>query len=282
MSVFVMSWVWRYGPKDATDRLVLLAIADHSDDDGVAYPSMAGIAQKACLTERGARGVVRRLETSGWLRTKVGGGRGGKSVYRVLMVENPEPETGKAMPGKPNPEPETGNAIPGMRNPECETRNVATENPEGDCRKPGTRLPPNHQGTIKEPSVDIKARDVREILCAVASPAAVDSFVAYRRKVKGKALTQTAATRQAAQLQKIHAAGGDPDDALGMAEERGWQSVQADWYFNARGNGNGVADHPNGGAERSRKSDQTRGYGSGTVDAFAAVAAKLQREQARG
>lgn len=72
----------------------------------------------------------------------------------------------------------------------------------------------------------------------VSEPAA-KSFIAYRKKTKGKALTLTAAKRLANNLKTIFNAGGDTDDALGMAEERGWSSVEADWYFKAKGTSNG-------------------------------------------
>lgn len=127
MSIKVMSWVWDNGPKDPTERLTLLALADWADDAGSCYPSMVGIAEKTGVTERGARGIVRRLEASGWITIKTGGGRGGKNVYRILMLK----------PGTANPEPETGN--------ETKTRNVTTQNPERDCTKPGTAVPPNRQ-----------------------------------------------------------------------------------------------------------------------------------------
>jgi hypothetical protein len=133
MSVRVMTWVWQNGPTDPTERLILLALADHANDQGECYPSMAGIAAKASVTERGARGIMRRLEAGGWVSTKVGGGRGGKSNYRVLMVENPEPAF-------PVSHAKTRNDKPGMTNPETQTRNVATVNPERDDTKPGTSV----------------------------------------------------------------------------------------------------------------------------------------------
>lgn len=136
MSIKVMSWVWENGPKDPTERLTLLALADWADDAGSCYPSMIGIAEKTGVTERGARGIVRRLEANGWIIIKTGGGRGGKNVYRVVM----------AKPGTTNPEPETGNDV--------KTRNVTTQNPERDCTKPGTAVPPNRQ----EPSRNHAAR----------------------------------------------------------------------------------------------------------------------------
>ncbi len=88
--------------------------------------------------------------------------------------------------------------------------------------------------------------EIRLCLEAWASPDAVSSFIAYRRKKKGGALTVTAAKRVATNLKAIFNAGGDPSDALGLAEERGWQTVEADWYFNAKGKPNGNRNHDTG------------------------------------
>jgi hypothetical protein len=130
-----MSWVWKNGPENGTERMLLLALADHCDDAGHAYPSMAGLAQKACVTERGARQIMRRLEADGWVKTRIGGGRGGKSQYHILM-ENPERQTGNEKPGMPNPEPESA--------------------------KPGTPLPETRNGGSPEPSVTIIEPSIRE------------------------------------------------------------------------------------------------------------------------
>lgn len=204
MSISVMSWVWANGPADASMRLVLLAIADHADDKGVAYPSMAGIAAKSCVTERGARGIVRRLEDAGWLKTRVGGGRGGKSVYTVVMHRNTEQET--------------GNEKPGITNTEPETRNVATQNPERGDTKPGTSVPPNHHRTIKEPSNKIRAS-----LCEVLSEEAADDFIAHRKAKRAK-LTERAADLIAKSL-RGHP---DPDAVVAASIMNGWTGVFPD------------------------------------------------------
>jgi hypothetical protein len=138
MSIKVMSWVWDHGPDNGTDRMLLLALADHCDDAGHAYPSMARLAAKACITERGARQIMRRLEAAGWVKTATGGGRGGTSNYHILMS---------------NPEPQTGNDKPGMINREPE------------CQKPGTRMPKTRNGGSGEPSRTIKepARGARKV-----------------------------------------------------------------------------------------------------------------------
>ncbi|MDK8874387.1 helix-turn-helix domain-containing protein [Paracoccus sp. SSJ] len=84
--------------------------------------------------------------------------------------------------------------------------------------------------TTIEPSEYIPARDPASILCDVASPRAVKSFLGYRRKIR-KPVSEIAAERLAKILNQIASQGGSPDDALGLAEEKGWQSIKAEWYF---------------------------------------------------
>jgi len=60
---------------------------------------------------------------------------------------------------------------------------------------------------------------------------AADSFVAYRKSIK-KPLTKTGAKRLATALRHIFVAGGSPEDALAMCEEKGWKSIEPEWYFN--------------------------------------------------
>jgi len=87
----------------------------------------------------------------------------------------------------------------------------------------------------------------KSVLCKYAGETSVSSFLEYRRKKKGGALTVTAAKRLSKHLDQINLDGGDADDALGMAEEKGWTSVEPTWYFNminqqrngGRKNGNG-------------------------------------------
>ena len=86
------------------------------------------------------------------------------------------------------------------------------------------------------------ADEISETLCAWASPDAVASFIAYRKRTKGKALTLTAAKRLASNLKEIYNAEGDTDDALGLAEERGWQTIKPEWYFKSSKPRNSSAD----------------------------------------
>ena len=83
-----------------------------------------------------------------------------------------------------------------------------------------------------------------QILAHYATAAASISFVAWRKRIK-KPLTETAALRIAKTLAEINAAGGDATDALGMAEERGWQSIKSEWYFGQRNNNGAANPHAN-------------------------------------
>lgn len=61
MSVRVMSKVWEQAPYSEGTLLVLLALADWSDDDGLCWPKISQIAKKARLTESGVKFCLKRL-----------------------------------------------------------------------------------------------------------------------------------------------------------------------------------------------------------------------------
>lgn len=211
MSIKVMSWVWENGPQDPVERLVLLALADFADDHGSCYPSMIGIGAKACVTERGARGIVRRLEAAGWVETHVGGGRGGKSRYQIVMDKG-----GTAFPD---------NKIKaGTANREYETRNI--ENPERGDTKPGTwRQETRNQRsaepsrTIKEPS-DNNTGEAVACLAEVVGEDLAKAFVAHRKASKSPL------TVGASQLIAKKLAGfADPAAAIETSIMNGWKGV---------------------------------------------------------
>ena len=94
MSVKVMAWVWDQD-LPTSQKMLLLAIADHSDDDGDnAWPSKARLARKVGLSENRIRQMLRELEAAGWITTErqQGGTHRTPSdrrpnLYRVVMDE---------------------------------------------------------------------------------------------------------------------------------------------------------------------------------------------------
>lgn len=98
MSIRVMTDVWAYADCSGSELLVLLALADFSDDNGRnIYPSMQTLATKARLSVKQARRVVQNLvklnlieivEVGGWDR-----GRNRSNAYRIILENLHAPGT---------------------------------------------------------------------------------------------------------------------------------------------------------------------------------------------
>ena len=67
MSIKSMSLVWENSQHSGTDLLMLLAVADFSDDDGVAYPAVEKLAHKCRMSKRNAQERLKVLADSGEL-----------------------------------------------------------------------------------------------------------------------------------------------------------------------------------------------------------------------
>lgn len=120
-----------------------------------------------------------------------------------------------------------------------------SKTPAPDAPKPSITIIEPPEGKERAGRAPDQSADVRRALIdAGATPAAVTSFLShYRAKVR-KPLSLVGAERLAGTLRTIIDSGGDADDALGLAEERGWQSIKADWYFREKANGtDGTAGH---------------------------------------
>ena len=192
MSIKIMSQVWETGPAKQSHLLVMLALADYANDSGTCWPSMASIAAKARVTERGARKIVRELEALGWLEIDTGGGRHGCNRYTV----NPEQ-------GSPR------NEVP----------------PGTTVQKPGTAMQETRNGGSAEPSRTIiepsKSMDTPiDLLCEVVRHETATDFAAHRKAMK-KPLTVEAARRIVSRL-RTHP---DADAVLDLSIENGWQGI---------------------------------------------------------
>lgn len=204
MSVRIMSAIWESGPADQAECMLLLALADMADDDGICWPAMATVADRARMSERNARRVVRRLEDAGWLVTDGQRGRHNTNRYRVTKPDE--------MSAKSDIKPDTTSARtkcpPGQN--EHENRTTATQ-------KPDTAMSAEPSRTIKEPS---DKSLVREALRSVLSERAADDFIAHRKALK-KPLTLRAAQLIAGDL----ISHPDPDGVVNASIKNGWQGV---------------------------------------------------------
>ena len=78
-----MSAVWEYSKQEGGALRLMLAIADHADDSGIAYPGIERLARKARLTERQIYRLLQQLIKSGEIGVEHGGGRHRVNVYRI-------------------------------------------------------------------------------------------------------------------------------------------------------------------------------------------------------
>ena len=114
MSVATMARVWATSSHSGTELLMLLAIADFSDDDGRAYPAVATLAKKCRMTDRNARLILANLRDSGELVVRFGEGPKGANQYQIA-----DPLKGASAPLKNSSALKPASAPPeaGFRNP---------------------------------------------------------------------------------------------------------------------------------------------------------------------
>ncbi len=80
-----MADVWKHSRHQGGALLVLLAIGDHADDKGEAYPSVGTLAQKSRLSIRQVQRVLRQIAQSGELAIASNKGPKGCHKFRIQI-----------------------------------------------------------------------------------------------------------------------------------------------------------------------------------------------------
>jgi|GEM_PF-5671190 len=127
MSIKLIHNVWEdTRTTDHTELLVMLALADFSNDEGRCYPSMRTIARKARIEDRSVRRIIGRLIQTGRLKkVEQGGTFNGKTISNEHQIRLP--------------------VFPDYSSPgDCKSVcNPPDSKPLGDHRPPA--LPPDHK-----------------------------------------------------------------------------------------------------------------------------------------
>lgn len=95
MSNKAITWAWEQPVACARDRLVLMALADHANDDGECFPSQPQLAVKAMCSVDSVQRSLKRLIASGYVAIKSRGGIGNgrwANVYKLpvaVIVKQP-------------------------------------------------------------------------------------------------------------------------------------------------------------------------------------------------
>jgi hypothetical protein len=177
MSIKLMTYVWDHSNHSGTELLMLLALADHANDDGLCWPSIARLAARCRLQPRQAINVLHKLEQAGDITVQRGGGRGLVSHYCVkgaaqCMVSKPAQEKAPHAPLASLPESRTQNTA--LANTVLSTENsalpcekgviaVAHEPPKDPPREPKKEpsviaTPPKRDNTLARQSRPLPSR----------------------------------------------------------------------------------------------------------------------------
>lgn len=85
MSIAVMTEVWRRSQHSGSHLLMMLALADFSDDSGCSYPAVSTLAAKCRMQPRNANVVLATLRESGELEVRHNAGPKGVNRYRIVL-----------------------------------------------------------------------------------------------------------------------------------------------------------------------------------------------------
>jgi hypothetical protein len=93
MAIKIITQVWDYPHlRDQSQLLVMLALADYSNDLGESFPRVDTLAEKARISERHVQKILSHLEKHGLLTIERGAGKGKKpwlrtNLYRINIAK---------------------------------------------------------------------------------------------------------------------------------------------------------------------------------------------------
>lgn len=201
MSIRVMSSLWDL-KLNPTVKLVLLALADCANDEGLAWPSITTLARKASVGERTVQRSLVEARSLGLIKREEVTGRGCKYTFTPYTPRH------SGTPATKSPPPTT-------------TQTPATVAPH-----------PRHSGTQTineplEPSIDAKAsKRVRERKPEIVIPDWIpqSAWTGWLASRKAKA-TPHVVELAIGKLEKLRRDGHDPGEVLNQSSLNGWRGL---------------------------------------------------------
>lgn len=112
-----MAAIWEESELSSSMLLVMLALADHANDEGVCWPSVDRLARRSRVSRRQVQRILQLLTEAGHLEAlEEGGGRGRTTVYRVLIkgdIQRAKDDTVSSFAEEEGPERVTSSALKG-------------------------------------------------------------------------------------------------------------------------------------------------------------------------
>jgi len=234
MSVRCITQVLDKSRHAGSELLMLVVLADYSDDDGNSYPSVASLARKCRMSPRNANYVLAALQDSGELRVLKNEGPKGTNRYRIMLSQ---------LGGNPlQPASPLKGASP--MQPVAPSTPAAGCTPEKDCTLKPVSAPPE-AGFLKplkpasdepslnrqEPSEEKAPRSRAPVFdaSAIELPDWLDRalwarWVKHRRTIR-KSLSDEGARLSVEKLERYRAQGYAPQDVIEHAIASGHQGL---------------------------------------------------------
>lgn len=200
MSIKLMSAVFESKTLGPTERLIMLVLADHADEDGKCYPSVARIRDRTGLSERAVQSNIKKLIDQGYLTVSFGGGKGNSNLYFVSA--NPAADAPKIVKeAQPNP---AGNAPRSKCTPAVDAPQTPQQvrlNPAVDAPEPSrTTIEPSVADAQARADAPPKAETDRERLLAAAGADPVSGMIGPNGTQLGKLSDMAEAAKWSTEL----------------------------------------------------------------------------------
>lgn len=229
-----MASVWEKAvTDDPTVLLVMLALADWANDEGVCWPSIPAIAQKCRTSERTVQRILRNMQQSGFLEITIRRGRNHTNLYKLKV-----------------PTCQVLFKIEEVKGDICDIEKVTNgaEAPvKGDIAM-SPEPPVKPEPSKKQPS---KARVPDSFFLPDWVPVEDwHDWLEVRRKL-GAPQTDRALRLNLNRLDEYRGRGHPPEKVLQLAIERGWRGL-----FEPKEHGNGNGKQITKAQQRERDRDQ--------------------------
>ncbi len=87
ISIKLTSAVWKHSKQKSGALLVLLALADYANEDGIAWPAVSTLARKARMSSRNVQRWLSTLQRDGELKVLRNQGRRGVNIYQISVPQ---------------------------------------------------------------------------------------------------------------------------------------------------------------------------------------------------
>lgn len=187
MSIRLMTAVWEREDLASTHKLVLLALADWANDEGLCWPSISRLAIKTSMAGRSVQRIIRQLEDMKFIRREEEIGKGNRYWISIPLTE-------------------------------CHPC-ISVTPPLTECHPTPDTVSPNtseiHQLTTK---------DIKRELPGWMPKDAWDGWLEMR-KAKRKPMTARAWNRAIARLEAMLVCGQDLTEVLDRSTMNGWTDL---------------------------------------------------------